>query len=152
MKFLSWSLILIALLGGAASYALTHPEIPPNRKVDSYGSISLKEERARLDAFAAELKKEPHSQGYIMVYAGKRALRGEANARGERARAYLIKKWGMHEKRVVAVDCGYRESRATELFIVPSGGVPPLAEPTFDPNEVQIIGGRVSGRRARSRP
>ena len=148
MKFLSRSLILIALLGGTASYALTNPDVPPNRKVDSYGGISFKDEKARLDAFAAELKKEPHSQGYIMVYAGKRARRGEAHARGQRARAYLLGNWVMHEKQVVAIDGGHRESRATELFIVPPGGSPPPSEPTVDPNEVQIIGGRAGERGA----
>ena len=151
MRFLFCPLIVIALLGGATSHALIHPDIPPNRKVDSYGNVSFKEEKARLDAFVAALKKDPHSQGYIVVYAGRRARPNEAAARGTRAKEYLVRKRGMDERMIVARDGGYREQLTVELFIVPSGGVPPFDTPTIDPGTVRIIGRGVKGKRARKK-
>ena len=154
MKLLLCTLTVILLLGATIPYALPRPDIPPNRKIDSYGDVSFKDEKARLDAFLAELKKEPDSQGYIMAYAGKRARRGEAAARGRRAQDYLVNvdRECMDARRIVVVDGGYRERLTVELFLVPAGGIPPRPEPTVDPSEVQIIGSRGKGRRVRFRP
>src|SRR5437016_14191473 len=43
------------------------------RMFDKYGVLPMKEENARLDNLAAQLKKEPHSKGYVVLYDGSRS-------------------------------------------------------------------------------
>ena len=64
------------------------------RKVDEYSSINFADEKGRLDSLAAELQKEPTAMGYILSYAGRRAYKGEAQKRGQRAKSYLVKERG----------------------------------------------------------
>lgn len=42
---------------------------------DSYGDISWEDEKAHLDNFAIALQRDPNTIGYIIVYAGRRAVR-----------------------------------------------------------------------------
>jgi len=115
---------------------------PLPKKVDEYGSVSLKGERARLDRLAAELRKDTTAQGYILSYAGRQSWEGEASWRGERARHYLIRSGGFDPRRIVVIDAGYRDTRAIELYVVPSGVMPPVASPTVEPRDVRITGRR----------
>ncbi|HEX8635628.1 MAG TPA: hypothetical protein VF703_15885 [Pyrinomonadaceae bacterium] len=108
-------------------------------KLDEYGALNWDEEKARLGKFAARLEPRPHAQGYVIAYAGRRARPGEAQARADRARAYLENELKMESGRIVAVDGGYRENQTVELFAVPAGKRPPVATPTLDPAEVRII-------------
>jgi hypothetical protein len=138
--------IIVALIVTSHTFAGSRPDTPAPRKIDSYEATKLREERMHLDGLVSELKKEPHSQGYILVYAGKRAYRGEAVAHGRKAKEYLVKRKGIDARQIVVVDAGYREKLTVELFVVPSGGAWPQAEPTVDPIEVQIIGGKKGKR------
>lgn len=124
--------------------AITDTGLLP-RKVAEYGAVPFKVEKSHLDKLAAELRKEPTAQGYILSYAGRQSWEGEASSRGKRARRYLIRSGGFDPRTIVAVDAGYRDERAIELYVVTSGGFPPTATPTVDPSEVKI-----SGRRRRS--
>jgi hypothetical protein len=137
-----------ASCGAAASCSWIVCRIGP-RKLDEYGDIHIADEQARLDAFAVELKNDPTAQGYVLAYAGRRARSGEAQKRGDRAKSYLLKAHGVEEDRVVVVDGGHREERAVELFIVPSGAVPPTVSPTVDPKDVEAVGRQA---RRRSKP
>jgi hypothetical protein len=119
------------------------------RKVDEYGDLTFTDERGRLDSFATELQNDPSSMGYIMAYAGRRARRGEAQRRGEQAKSYLVKEYGLEDARLVVVDGGHKEWRTVELFIVPSGATPPVASPTVDPKEVKFIVEKGRGRSAK---
>ena len=110
-----------------------------HRKVDEYGDIKPNEEKERLGSFAQELRNDPTAQGYVIVYAGRRARRGEALERGEKARNYLVGGWGLDAVRIVVIDGGHREERAVELFVVPTGASPPPATPIVAPSEVEII-------------
>lgn len=103
------------------------------RKFDEYSSLKLAEEHARLDQFAAQLQKEPGARGYILAYDEMGSRRNKARERGEKARTYLIKERGFKEEQIVVVDGGRREKRAIELFIVPSGAVPPMGLSTANP-------------------
>ena len=123
-----------------------------SRKVGEYDNISIGEEKARLDNFAIELGNNPTAQGYLLAYAGRHARVGEATVRAERAKDYLVNNRGIDGSRVVALDGGHREELTIELYIVPTGAVPPPAAPTVDPSEVQIIGGKSKRRRARIKP
>jgi hypothetical protein len=120
---------------------------------DSYGEISLEQEKHRLDNFVVALMDESGRKGYIIAYAGKRAHAGEAKGRVERARVYLVKVRSFPARWLQVLDGGYREDPAVELFVVPAGICPPTATPTIDPRDVQIIkGGRSKKNRRASLP
>lgn len=125
-----------------------------NSKFDEYSNIPFNDEKARLDNFAAYLQQEPESKGYIIAYAGRRPHAGEAQARAERAKNYLIKERGVDAKRIVAIDGGHREELTVELYLVPRGVSAPTATPTVEPNKAQIIkaGNAKNKSRRSSRP
>ena len=52
--------------------------VPLPRKFGEYGNIKLKDEWARLDKFAAELRSDPTAQGFFVCYGGRRGTAGEA--------------------------------------------------------------------------
>jgi hypothetical protein len=107
------------------------------RKFDEYGNIRFNDEKARLDNFAVALQNEPGSQGVIIGYGGRRGRAGEAQARADRARDYLVNERGIEAGRITTIDGGYREELTVELWIVPTGATPPTASPTVDASEVQ---------------
>lgn len=108
-------------------------------KFDEYGILAINEEHKRLDDFALMLQNEPNMQGFIIAYAGRRACAGEAQARAERDKNYLVKTRNIESARIVTVDGGYREELTVELFIGAKGGAAPISSPTVCPSEVQII-------------
>jgi hypothetical protein len=122
---------------------------PIAQKLDEYGDISFSDEKAHLDSFASKLAQDPGAQGYILVYAGRRARAGEAQVRAGRAKQYLVDELGLDERRIVVVDGGHRDELTVELFIVTTGASPPAATPTIDPNGVQII--KDNGKRVKRR-
>ena len=123
-------------------------EIRPTR-VDEYGPIRRNDEKARLDNFAIALQNAPGAQGYIIAYGGRRGREGEAQARANFARDYLVTTRGIDASRIVTVDGGFREEASTELWLVPQGATPPTASPTLQPGDVQTI--RTPARRRGTR-
>jgi len=89
-----------------------------------YTTTSFRNAISHLDSFALSLQNEPTMVGYIVAFAGGRTSRGEAMARANRARDYLVKKRGIDEGRVVAVYGGRRAAWVVELFILPKGRRP----------------------------
>jgi hypothetical protein len=108
---------------------------PMSRKVDEYGSITVGDEKARLDNFVIELQNDPTAQGYLLCYGGRGGQRGEGPRRCRRAREYMVTTRGIDAERLVAVDGGFREVLTVELWVVPSGATPPQAAPTFSPGK-----------------
>ena len=106
---------------------------------DRYGNIRFSDEKARLDNFAIQLQNEEKAQGYIIVYAGRKATVAEAQTRANRARDYLINVRGINPERVKAVDAGFQEKFTVQLYIVPEGMTPPSPAPTVDPSQVELI-------------
>jgi len=96
-----------------------------SRRFDKYGDLAFVDEKKRLDYFAEQLKNEPESQGYILVYGKRGAPAGEAKTRATRAKDYLVTKLGIDEKRLATIDGGEHERLAVELWITPQGGRPP---------------------------
>lgn len=94
--------------------------------------------KERLDAFADHLKENPHFQGYIMSYGGRRTFVGEAKVRGQSAKNYLVKSKGIRADRVTIIDAGYRESWVIQLWFGVAGGSNPVPLPTIDKNQVII--------------
>jgi hypothetical protein len=93
----------------------------------------------RLNAYAVELKNQPGTQAYLLVYGGRRGRAGEALKLATRSQKYLVESRGIHADRIVTLDAGYRETLTIDLWIVPTGSNRPVAEPTVDPSEAQII-------------
>ena len=109
------------------------------RKVDEYGDIHFNSEKARLDNFAIELKSDKNAVGYLIVYGGRRSVKGIAKTRALRAKDYLIKKRRLSPKQIVWIDGGYRDDLTTELYSGPRGATAPSASPSVDPSEVQFV-------------
>ena len=111
-----------------------------NDKIDSYGNLSFRDEKRRLDWLAKVLRGEPDGVAYINVYAGRESCAGEAQARALRAKRYLVRRWGIRRDRIVWRDGGYQEDLTIDLWVRPSGAPAPAITPTVDPSEVQITG------------
>jgi len=126
---------------------------PESQKFDEYGNVNFNDEKARLDNYAIQLQNAPGTQGYIIAYGGRRGRTGEAQARADRAKNYLVNTRGVDAGRIVTVDGGFREDLAVELWLVPQGATPPTASPTVQPGDVQPTTGpaRRGTRRSRRR-
>ena len=97
---------------------------PPAVKFDEYGNIKFNDEKARLDNYAIQLQNQPGSQGYIIAYG---ACEGEAQARADRAKDYLVNTRGIDAGRLVTIDGGCMSELKVELWVVPTGATAPTA-------------------------
>lgn len=111
----------------------------PMEHYSEYGDISFEYEQALLDIYGAALMGDPTMTGYFACYGGRRGRRGEALARCERAKSYLVGRRGFAPDRIVLLDGGFRESPTVVLWMMPPGMKPPL-NPTVAPTEVRFIG------------
>jgi len=100
------------------------PLPPVAVKFDEYGNIRFNDEKARLDNYAIQLQNVPGSQGYIVAYG---TCAGEAQARADRAKDYLVNTRGIDAGRLTTVDGGCRSDLAVELWVVPTGATAPSA-------------------------
>jgi hypothetical protein len=100
------------------------PPTPVPVKFDEYGNIKFNDEKARLDNYAIQLQNQPGSQGYILAYG---SCAGEAQARADRAKDYMVNTRGIDGGRLVTVDGGCRSDLTVELWLVPTGATPPAA-------------------------
>lgn len=96
----------------------------PAVKFDEYGDIKFNDEKARLDNYAIQLQNQPGSQGYILAYG---SCAGQAQARADRAKDYLVNTRGIDAGRLTTVDGGCRSELGVELWVVPTGATPPAA-------------------------
>ena len=133
-----------------ASCSLIIERFPPIEKFDSFGILSLANEKVRLENFASALKNQPGAQGYVLSYGGRRGFAGEAKAIGERLKAYLVNDGDIHADRIVTVEGGFRQKIAVDLWVVPTGAVPPTPAPSVDPSDVRLI--RLPPRKTRKQP
>jgi hypothetical protein len=97
------------------------------RKFDEYGNIKFNDEKARLDNYAIQLQNQPGSTGTIIVYG---SCAGEAQARGDRAKDYLVNTRGIEAGRITVIDGGCRSDLTVQLWIVPTGATAPAADTT----------------------
>jgi hypothetical protein len=121
--------------------------------LDTYHDVTFEAEKSALDNFAINLLEDPKMKGYIIAYAGRRARAGEARARAECAKNYLVNERGIEAGRIVTMDGGHREEFTVDLYLVPRGAAGPTATPTVDPKEVQSIkAGSARNNRRSTRP
>ena len=137
MKIIGGVLCLL-LIVSVGVLAAVPSAIDSVRKFDEYGDLPIGDEKARLDNFAFELRENPNTVGYIIVYGGRRSRAGIAKTRAVRAKDYLVHR-GIAPERIVWIDGGFRDELSHELFIFPRDAPAPMAVPTVAPEEVQII-------------
>jgi hypothetical protein len=100
------------------------PPPPQPTQFDEYGNIRFNDEKARLDNYAIQLQNQPGSTGTIIAYG---SCAGEAQARADRAKDYLVNTRGIEAGRITTVDGGCRANLTVQLWIVPSGATAPAA-------------------------
>jgi len=110
----------------------------PTQVFDRYGNIRWEEEQARLDNFAIFLMQNPSFNGYIFVWAGRRACRGEAQARAVRAKNYLVRFRKIAENRIVWQDEGYNDEPETILQPMERGKPMLSFDSPVAPRDVQL--------------
>lgn len=115
-----------------------HSQTDPSARFDVYGDLSSDLERERLDAVAAALRGRREAYAYLIAYAGKIGLKGEAGARAACARNYLIQKHQIQADRIQAIDGGYRQMFEVEVYVEDKDGTIPLATPSVRPSAVSI--------------
>jgi len=110
-----------------------HLPVPPAQKFDSYEFVSSEIETAKLSLFADQLLQQPGAQGYVLFYGGRPGGADAARAAGKRAKAHLVKERGIAADRIVIVEGGQKERLTIDLWIVPTGAIPPKPEPAINP-------------------
>jgi hypothetical protein len=111
-----------------ATCSVSIPIMNQPRKFDEYYDIARNDEKARLDNFAIQLQQDPGSQGYVIIYPGRKAAPSQAQARSQRIVDYLVTTRGVDPHRVVVTLGPARESWMTELWVVPEGAPPPVPQ------------------------
>jgi hypothetical protein len=121
------------------------------RMFDKYGTLPLKEENDRIDNLAIQLRKEPRSKGYVVIYEGSEDHVRDLKARACRAMQRLVTRRHVDSKQVVAmvVSGGHREKFTVELWMWPIEASDDL--PRFQlgvsEDEVSIIRGTETRKR-----
>ena len=125
MRALTLTSLLCLLALSSLLYA-AEPAAPPNSPFDSYGTyVNWENEKARLDNFAIAIQNYDKALGFILVYDKTGGCTGEAQARAERAKRYLVEHRGVPWNRVVWRREGYFEDIFTYLVIAPPGAYVP---------------------------
>lgn len=132
--------IIVDLLVGGYSYecanraGATATIAGPSKKVDEFGDLPEKDEAGKLDSIVNFLGQSP-DRVFLIGYAGRTNVRGYAADVLRRMKAYLAKS-GTGADRVIAVDGGFREKPAYEIWIAPVGAESPKPTPTIDRKDI----------------
>lgn len=97
----------------------------PSRKFDEFPSLARNDEKARLDNFAIELKNDPTSTAYVIVYPGLNGRPGEPQKHTSRIVDYLVNYRGIDSRRIITLIGPPRGELLVELWISPRGATPP---------------------------
>lgn len=140
-------LIFTALLGNLylISIAAQDPKtnrpgliIKPTAKlIDEFGIVGSEVRSGRFDRLFQEISQSPNSIGYIFLYCGRKCRYGEieAHLRGIEIKIGLRR---FDRSRLVISNAGFRESFATEFWLVPDGACPPSPRPTLNIRNVMF--------------
>jgi hypothetical protein len=108
-------------------------------KFDFYGDLYFKEERSHLDIVALQLKEQSSWIVNFDIYAGRRSCMGDAQARGVRAKKYLVSQHGITPDRIIWRDGGYRDQFQVEVWMKPHEAQSFPLMPTIKRGEAQIM-------------
>jgi hypothetical protein len=109
--------------------------IAPATKFGEFGEIDWKDAVENLKALSTYLAASPYNL-YVIVYAGKKSERGYAFNWMRKLKDELVFD-GVAQRRIIAMDGGFREDPACEFWIVPIGAEPPRPSPTVRREEVE---------------
>jgi len=107
----------------------------PPQKVDEFGDLPEVDEAGKLNSIVNFLKQGSPDRVYIVGYAGRNNVRGYAADVLRRMRAFL-QNAGAPMDKIVAMDGGFRETPAYEIWVVPIGSDSPRATPTIDRKDI----------------
>jgi hypothetical protein len=119
------------------------------RKFDEFPSVAFDDDKARFDNLAIELQNSPDSTAYVIIYAGQRSRKGQADLLGKRSMDYLTVTRGVGAQRLVFINGGYRDADYIEIWLCPPGAHPPQPSPTVQPGDAQPAQERTRPRRPR---
>lgn len=115
------------------------------RLFDKYPNLLFKKERKHLDNLAAQLKKEPGSKGYIVVYEGSEDHVTNLKARTCRALDHLVLNSRLEPGSVVGmvITGGHRKKFTVELWMWPRESPDDLPRFQFgvSENEIELVKG-----------
>lgn len=109
----------------ASCVAQIQVPVVPSRKFDEFPSLARNDEKARLDNFAIELKNDPTSTAYVIVYPGQNGRSGEPQKHTSRIVDYLVNYRGIDSRRIITLIGPPRGELLIELWISPRGATPP---------------------------
>ena len=138
------STCLSALLTLPVTQDPTRPPqiIDPPPKFDEWTSLPLRDEKTRLDNLAIHWHQSPRLVIHIVIYAGKQACDGEAEARWVRMRDWLVRKRRVPADKITWADGGYREEPTVTCWLWPPElGKAPEPVDTLKRSEIKVIKG-----------
>lgn len=132
------ALVLFIFTPANAQEAKTGAILAPD-KYDDWGDVQFSEEQLHLKKIARQAKEWHLSIIYLVIYAGQRACKGEAEARGIRAQDYLLKE-GIEPERIVWIDGGWKKTLAVDVWIWPLqfGRPKPTTDDTLKRSQITI--------------
>ena len=149
-------LIILVVLLSPTLFVRGSAPMSPIRKFDEFGDIKCEDEYARMDNFAIQLQHEPQARGVIIFYGGKTfrgklPRRGEAEARADRLKPYLVQRRGIPTNQVIVINGGFDEQWRADLWIVPPGASMPSGYTPVSVKEIKFRKGKVNPRDYRCR-
>jgi len=109
--------------------------IAPATKFGEFGELEWKAITENLKVLVDFLAQSPDNL-FVIVYAGKKSERGYAFNWMRKLKDELVFD-GLAQRRIMAMDGGFREDPAYEFWIVPIGAEPPRPSPTVRREEVE---------------
>lgn len=138
----SFSLLLV-MIGDSSA-------VVDSRKIEEINNYNWEELMLRLDFCAVLLQNEPAASAYIIVYDGRRSMRGEVQGWMNCIKNYLVELRGLDSNRIRVVNGGYRGNKTVELWLVTPADSLPKATPTIKPKDVKFRKGRLTKKDWRS--
>jgi hypothetical protein len=120
--------------------ALVIKKDPPGAiLIDEFGVMNSEIRSARFDVLFSELNAKPGSTGYVFLFCGKICHYGEieSHLRGIEVK---VRSRTFERGRLIILNGGYRESFATEFWVVPAGASPPTPKSTLNIKDVTFKG------------
>jgi hypothetical protein len=138
----SFSLLLV-MIGDSSA-------VVESRKIEEINNYNWEELMLRLDFCAVLLQNEPAASAYIIVYDGRRSMRGEVQGWMNCIKNYLVDLRGLDSNRIRIVNGGYRGNKTVELWLVTPADSLPKATPTIKPKDVKFRKGSLKKKDWRS--
>ena len=108
--------------------------IAPAAKFGEFGEIAPDALTKNLKVLSDFLSRSPDNL-YLIGYAGRKSERGFASNWVRRMKTDLLSA-GIAQRRIMAMDGGFREEPVFEFWIAPAGAEPPRPTPTVDRREI----------------